>query len=101
MRRYEHRLLLRVRLKPKSSRDEVEGVAGSPDGPVITARVRALPQHNEANEALEKLIAGWLKVPRTSVSLVTGSRGRLKTLCVTGDPADLEHRLAERLGSLS
>jgi uncharacterized protein YggU (UPF0235/DUF167 family) len=100
MRRMGNQLILQVRLKPKSARNEIEGMVTTVEGTVIGARVRALPHDNLANEALEKLVAGWLHVPRTSVSLTSGGRGRLKTICVTGDVTEIERRLTERLGHL-
>ncbi|MEQ1648106.1 MAG: DUF167 family protein, partial [Hyphomicrobiaceae bacterium] len=37
-------LELRVRLTPKSSRDAVEGIETTADGPALKARVTAIPE---------------------------------------------------------
>lgn len=88
-----------VRLTPKSSRDAVEGIAETSDGRMhLKARVRAVPENGKANEALEKLVAKWLGVPRKSVLVVSGGTSRLKTVAVDGSSADLTARI-EALGS--
>jgi uncharacterized protein YggU (UPF0235/DUF167 family) len=87
-----------VRLTPKSSRDAVEGIEMHGDRPVVKARVRAAPEKGKANMALEKLIAKWLGVPKTSVALVAGGTGRVKSLEVAGDAETLAARLEDRLG---
>jgi len=84
-----------VRLTPKSSRDAVEGVATAADGNThLRARVRAAPEDGQANAALERLVAGWLGLPRRGVTIVGGSTARLKTVRVTGAPEALAERLA-------
>lgn len=46
----------------------------------LKARVRAAPENNEANRALEKLIAKAFGVPKSSVRVARGATARLKTL---------------------
>ncbi|MDX2157406.1 MAG: DUF167 family protein [Hyphomicrobiaceae bacterium] len=91
-------LLVRVRLTPKASRDAVEGIEATADGPALKARVRAVPEDGAANAALERLLAEWLGVPRSTVELVAGGKSRVKTLCVAGDAEKLAARVAARLG---
>lgn len=55
----------------------------------LKARVRAVPEKNKANRALEQLIAKKLKVGKTSVRVVSGETGRSKTVRVDGDPGEL------------
>ena len=66
------------------------------DGPAFKARVRAVPSEGEANTALAQLLAAWLNVPKRSVSLASGAKSRVKSLCVEGDIRMLEARLAEQ-----
>ncbi len=82
-------LLVRVRLTPKASRDAVEGLESTADGPALKARVRAVPEDGAANAAVEKLIAAWLGVAKSAVSLTAGGKSRVKTLIVAGDGAAL------------
>jgi uncharacterized protein (TIGR00251 family) len=86
-----------VRLTPKSSRDAVEGTELHDGRAVVKARVRAVPEKGKANSALEKLIAKWLGVPKSSVTLVAGGTGRVKSLEVAGDAEALAARLDARL----
>lgn len=76
---------IRVRLTPKSSVDRVDGVCETPEGPALAARVRALPADGEANNALVRLIADWLDLAKSSVSLSAGQKSRIKTVTVRAD----------------
>jgi len=78
-------VLLKVRLTPKSARDEIIGVENFGGEAVLKARVRAAPSEGEANEALCRLIAKAAGVPPRDVALVAGATGRIKRLAITGD----------------
>jgi uncharacterized protein YggU (UPF0235/DUF167 family) len=94
------RLVVRVRLTPKSSRDAVEGLEATAEGPAIKARVRAVPEDGAANAALERLIADWLGVAKGDVQLEKGGKSRVKSLTVAGEPGMLLERLEKRLAEL-
>jgi len=64
----------------------------------LKARVRAAPESGNANAALIELLAGLLRVPRTSLRIVGGQKARLKTVAVAGDTSALTTAL-ENLGS--
>jgi uncharacterized protein YggU (UPF0235/DUF167 family) len=87
-------------LTPKSARDAVEGHTETADGSALQVRVRAVPEDGAANAALEGLIARWLDVPKTSVTLSAGKRSRVKTIAIWGAPAELEARIAGKLAEL-
>lgn len=81
---------IRVRLTPKASADRIDGVARDAEGRShLKARVRALPQDGAANDALIRLIAKTLRVPKSALTLVSGATARIKTLHVDS-AADLE-----------
>ena len=87
-------LKLGVRLTPKSSRDALGGLIVMADGrALLKARVRAVPEKGRANEALIRLIAKALEIPRTYVTLVSGNTSRIKTLLIDGDQAGIRQRL--------
>jgi uncharacterized protein YggU (UPF0235/DUF167 family) len=92
-------LVLRVRLTPKASRDAVEGIEATADGPALKARVRALPENGAANAAAEGLIATWLHVPKSTVALIGGGKSRVKTLAISGDGRELAAAAAARLAN--
>jgi uncharacterized protein YggU (UPF0235/DUF167 family) len=89
-------VIAHFRLTPKSSKDAVDGLTQTSDGPVFQARVRAIPENGEANRALEELVARWLGVPKRSVSLATGGKSRIKSLRIAGDPAALDDMLQRK-----
>ncbi len=70
-----------VRLTPRAGIDRLE--PPGPDGE-LQARVRAAPAEGAANEALLRLIAESLRVPRSAVRLVGGARSRHKLVEVDG-----------------
>ena len=83
-------VVLRLRVQPRASRDEVTGVAGD----AIRVRLTAPPVDGEANEALVRFLAARLEVPRSAVTLLSGRSGRTKLIAVTGVSAD---QAAQRL----
>jgi uncharacterized protein (TIGR00251 family) len=93
-------VILKVRLTPKSSRDEIAGVEDYAGEKVLKARVRAIPEGGRANAALETLVARWLGVPPSSVGVVRGGKSRLKEVAIEGDDATLARLIAGRLGEL-
>ena len=88
---------MRVRLTPKSSIEGVDGVSPSAEGAALSARVRAVPAEGEANAEVEKLIARWLDVPKSTVRVTAGAKSRIKSLTFSGDTHCLEQRLKAKL----
>jgi uncharacterized protein YggU (UPF0235/DUF167 family) len=71
---------LLVRLTPSGGGDRIDGRAKDADGrDYLKARVRAAPENNEANRALEALIANAFGVAQGKVSVTRGQTARLKT----------------------
>jgi uncharacterized protein YggU (UPF0235/DUF167 family) len=90
-----------VRVTPRSARDGVDGMSQGADGPALQVRVRAVADKGAANRAVEAVVAEWLGVARSSVSLGAGGKSRLKTLDVAGDPHALDRLMRARLGELA
>jgi uncharacterized protein YggU (UPF0235/DUF167 family) len=97
LRRAASGVTIPVRLTPKSGRDEITGIQAFGGEVVLKARVRAAPEAGRANEALESLIAHWLKVAPSSVSVTRGGKSRLKQVLVEGDAAALAALVAARI----
>lgn len=91
-------VVLRVRVSPKSSKDVVEGLEATPQGPALRVRVRAVPDKGAANAAVAETVARWLGVPKSSVVLVSGSTARVKGLAIAGDADVLTANLERRIG---
>ena len=89
---------LTVRLTPRGGRDAIEGWAERPGEAVLRVRVAAPPVEGRANEALLRLLAAALDVPRGRLRLARGETGREKTIAVAGlSDAVLRTRLTAAL----
>jgi uncharacterized protein (TIGR00251 family) len=83
--------VIRVRVTPRSGRDEVIGWQGDE----LRVRVRAAPVEGQANEALCRVIAKAVGVPYSAVEVVSGATSRTKTVRITGlDQDAVRARLA-------
>jgi uncharacterized protein len=83
--------LVRLRVQPRASRDEV--VAWQDDA--LRVRVTAPPVEGEANAAVRALLARTLGVAPSTVEVVRGERSRDKLVRVAGlSLADVRARLA-------
>jgi uncharacterized protein len=83
--------LVRLRVQPRASRDEV--VAWQDDA--LSVRVTAPPVEGEANTAVRTLLARTLGVAPSTVEVVRGERSRDKLVRVAGlSLADVRARLA-------
>ena len=80
---------IHVRLTPKSNAARIAGVEHYGEKPVLKAHVTAPPEDGKANAALAVLIAGWLGVPKSRVTVASGQKSRLKTVEVAGNPLEL------------
>jgi len=73
-----------VRLTPRGGLDRVDGVVEG----VLRARVAAPAVDGAANQALIRLVADELGVPRRDVRLVAGAASRTKLITVDGLSAE-------------
>ncbi len=90
----EDHILLAVRLTPNGGRDAFEGVEVTADGLAhLKARVTAVPEKGKANKALVALLSKSLKVPKSTITVVSGETARQKILRIDGDPENLRSKL--------
>lgn len=83
---------LNVRLTPRASRDAIAGF----EGETLRVRVAAPPVEGRANQALTRLLARRLRLPRGAVRIVAGQTSRNKIVTVEGlDAAELRRRLED------
>ena len=77
--------LLKIRVQPGSSRNEI---AGQREG-VVIVRVTASPVEGKANTAACKLLAEHCDIPSSRVEIVRGASRRDKVVRLAGlDPGD-------------
>ncbi len=82
---------INLRVIPRARRDAIEGFL---DG-VLRVRVTAAPQDGNANQAVVKLLAKQLGLPRSSVLLAGGAKSRDKVIEISGlDLAAIRERLS-------
>jgi uncharacterized protein len=82
---------LKLRVSPGAGRAAVVGRHGD----AWKVRVTEAPERGRANDAVLRLLAETLAVPRAAVTLVSGHGGREKIVELTGvGPALIERRLA-------
>jgi|RhiMethySRZTD1v2_1073278.scaffolds.fasta_scaffold1114301_2 uncharacterized protein (TIGR00251 family) len=93
-------LLLAVRVSPKASRDGIDGLVDTPEGPAVKVRVRAVPSDGEANTAVEAVVARWLGLPGRQVAVAKGHKSRVKMLEIGGEPSVLEKLVEARVAAL-
>jgi hypothetical protein len=83
---------LRLRVSPGAERTELAGRHGE----AWKVRVSAAPERGRANEAVVRLLAERLSVPRGSLSVVSGRTSRDKVIELRGlGPDEAERRLEQ------
>jgi len=79
--------LIRCRVQPSASKSEVKGTFNS----TLKISVAAPPVDGKANKVLRVFLAKKLKVPKSSVFLVSGESSRNKTVfcaCLSSQEAE-------------
>jgi uncharacterized protein (TIGR00251 family) len=87
-----------VRLTPRSSSDRILGVEQDAAGvSALKIAVTAAPEDGRANEALLRLLAKKLRLPRRDFEIFRGAASRHKLVTVAGEPAITFKRVEEGL----
>ncbi|MGW8284963.1 MAG: DUF167 domain-containing protein [Candidatus Deferrimicrobiaceae bacterium] len=76
----EESATVNIQVLPRASRAGVAGLLGD----AVRIRLTAPPLENRANEALVRFLSASLDVPRPSVEIIAGTRGRKKIVRVAG-----------------
>ncbi len=78
--KHSDHLRLAIRLTPNSGRNAVDGMETGADGEVfLKTRVTAVPEDGKANKALILLLADTLRLPKSSISILSGETARKKS----------------------
>jgi uncharacterized protein (TIGR00251 family) len=77
---------------PRAKKTAVDGVRDQ----AMLIRIAAPPVDDAANEALIAFLAETLRLPRRSIRIVSGERGRLKRIAVDGATPDQIRSLLDR-----
>ncbi len=80
----------KVHVIPRASRNEIAGRRGD----ALLCRVTVAPVAGKANQAVTRLVADTLDVPKSSVRVTRGTRTRTKEIQVEGlSPSEVLDRL--------
>lgn len=89
---------LRLRVTPKASADRIQKIEATADGsPRLKVQVTSVPEDGKANAAVIKLLAKAFRVPKTSLSVISGATDRNKLLLISGDGKTLLAHVTEQL----
>ena len=81
---------LRLKVTARARRNEVSGFQGD----VLRVKVTAPPVEGKANAAVIELLAAHLRVPKSSIRIVSGEHASLKLVEIAGlDSATVAERL--------
>lgn len=87
-------LLLKVRVIPRASSNQIAGFEGA----TLKAKLTAPPIEGKANRELIKLLAKTLGVRKSRVEIVSGHKGRLKMVRLEGIDKNAALRQLRQLG---
>jgi uncharacterized protein (TIGR00251 family) len=84
-------VLVKLRVRPKASRDAIVGEhAGA-----LKVAVTAPPEKGKANGAVVALLASALGIPKGNIEIVAGTRSRDKTVAIRRATKDAIQALVE------
>ncbi|MCD6262377.1 MAG: YggU family protein [Deltaproteobacteria bacterium] len=72
--------VIKVKILPRSSRNQVVDITEG----VFKVKLTAPPVEGQANKALKKFFSSILKVPKTDIEIVAGTKSRNKSLVIHG-----------------
>lgn len=91
---FDDHVRLSVRLTPNGGRDGIAGVEVNAAGEShLKAKVTAVPEKGKANKMLIALLAKAIRMPKSTISIVSGDTARQKILRIDGDPEDIIRKL--------
>jgi uncharacterized protein (TIGR00251 family) len=73
-------VLVRIKVNPRSSRDEITDLQSDR----VRVKLTAPPVEGEANRALIQFVARSVRVPRRDIEIVSGQKSRKKTVRIRG-----------------
>jgi uncharacterized protein (TIGR00251 family) len=93
-------IAISLKVTPKAAQARIDGVAMDAEGRAyLRVRVTEAPEKGKANEAVARLVAKALGVPKSAVEIASGETGRVKTVLVRG--AGLEAKARALIDSLA
>lgn len=92
----ENSVLLNIRLTPNARQEGVGNVLFDDKGVAwLKASVRAVPENGKANKALIAFLAKRLKLPKSTIEIISGHQARTKKLSIENTTDSLINSLKE------
>jgi uncharacterized protein (TIGR00251 family) len=83
-------LLLRLKVTPKAAKNTIGDIfVDNNQITMLKVYVTTVPENGKANQAVQKLLAKALKLPKSGLQLVAGHTDKHKTFLIIGTAADL------------
>ena len=87
-----HGAVFTVKVHPRARKNAITGTVGD----AVKLALTAPPVDGKANQAVVEFFADFFQIPRSSITITSGTTSRLKTVRITGLAADqLRQRLAQ------
>ena len=78
-----------IRLTPNAAKDRFDKIVADAKGEgVLRIAVTATPEQGRANKALIRFLAKQWRIPKTSMTLIRGTKDRNKVLTIDGNTAE-------------
>jgi len=92
-RRTDEGWVVQVRLIPNASKDGIDTVISRGENSFLKVKVRAIPEKGKANKALCSVLAKHLRLPKSSLEVISGHKSRTKGVLIRAPEMDLEQQL--------
>ena len=94
-------LLFRIYVQPKASKNQVVGRHSDPSkGDALKVKITAPPVDGAANAMCVKFFAKLLRVPKSSIAIVSGQTSRHKRVAVAFENGGTEKEKMEKIKKL-
>ncbi len=82
-------IILNIRVVPRAARDGFAGLLGD----ALKVRIQAPPVDGKANAYLVKLLSKHWKIPRGSITILSGETGRNKRIRISSPTDEIRKEL--------
>jgi uncharacterized protein (TIGR00251 family) len=82
-------IIINIRAVPRSAQNSIQGLHGD----ALKVRIQAPPIDGKANAFLVKFLSRHWKIPRSTITILSGETGRNKRLQISPASAELRKEL--------
>lgn len=89
-------VIFNIKVSPGSSKSAFSGIETG----ILKIKLNSPPVDGKANEECVRLLSKALKVSKTSITILSGEKSKLKRIQVSGDVREIVSKLEEIANSL-